>query len=65
MKNGWIEEIERLRKVNGELLTALKWMTDEFLCHVAFNPNGGDSDAFHAYLTQARLVIEKAERVTP
>lgn len=44
-----------------ELLTALKWMMDEFLCHVNFNPQGGDADAFHAYLNQARLAIQKAE----
>jgi hypothetical protein len=44
-----------------ELLTALKWMTDEFLNHVNFNPEGGDSDAFHAYINQARIVIAKAE----
>jgi hypothetical protein len=44
-----------------ELLAALRWMTDEFLSHIKFNPNGGDADAFHAYLNQARIVIAKAE----
>ena len=52
---------KRLILAAPELLAALKWMTDEFLCHVNFNPAGGDSDAFHAYINQARLVIAKAE----
>lgn len=46
---------------HDELLAALKWMTDEFLCHVNFTPAGGDKDAFHAYINQARIIIQKAE----